>query len=89
MDYDDTRSWREGVPGAAELLERCKRASLGQHAQRAAWDLGALVRRVAREAPDVHRQLYEAVEVLLQLSRRLSPRPADRGDRAPRQGELS
>jgi hypothetical protein len=54
------------------LLERCKRASLRTQAWRAAWELGALVRRTATEAPEVHPRLRQAVEALQVLGARLA-----------------
>lgn len=55
-----------------ERLARCKRASLRSQAVRAAWQLGALVRRVEREAPQVHRRLRSAVEALQLLGAQLT-----------------
>jgi len=88
-----------------ERLARCKRASLRSQAVRAAWQLGALVRRVEREAPQVHRRLRSAVEALQLLGAQLTleleveaaperpPRRAVTSDpvvvRTPRAGEAS
>ena len=81
---DDRRPERDAA--ADGLLARYKRASLSRQAQRAAWHLGALVRRVEREAPEVYPRLRDTVEVLLQLGAKLShPRPPAG---SPRQGEL-
>ena len=52
-------------------LERLKRASLRDQSRRAAWQLGALARRVQREAPEVHGRLRSAVEALQLLSAQL------------------
>jgi len=54
------------------LLERCKRSSLRTQAWRAAWELGALVRRTQQEAPEVHQRLRNAVEALQVLGARLA-----------------
>ncbi len=100
MNNDDPRPERDAAPAAADLastdglLERCKRASLGRQALCAAWQLGALVRRVEHEAPEVHRQLRDAVEVLRLLGEQHAlehagdrvPRPT--AEPGPRQGEL-
>ena len=52
-------------------LERLKRASLRDQSRRAAWQLGALARRVQREAPEVHGRLRSAVEALQLLAAQL------------------
>ena len=52
-------------------LARCKRASLAQQARRVAWQLGALVRRCEREAPEVQMRLRIATEALQLLSARI------------------
>ena len=93
---DDQRPERDSVPTATQRsctdgqLERYKRASLGNQAQRAAWQLGALVRRVEHEAPHVQRPLRDAVEALLQLSQQLARQHAGETlpPGSPRQGEL-
>lgn len=54
------------------LLERCKRSSLRSQAWKAAWELGALVRRTQQEAPEVHQRLRNAVEALQVLGARLA-----------------
>lgn len=87
---DDTRLRRDVAPASADPadtdhgLARCKRRSLGSQALRAAWELGALLRRVEREAPDAQRPLRAAVEVLLSLARANEAPPPG----SPRQGEL-
>ena len=74
MKNDDHCPDRDAVPTAADLastdglLEHYKRVSLGHQARLAAWQLGALVRRVEREAPEAHRRLLDAVKVLQQLA---------------------
>ena len=55
----------------ADRLERLKRASLRDQAVRAIWQLGALLRRVEREAPHVHQRLRIAVEALQLLGAQL------------------
>ncbi|MCA8948860.1 MAG: hypothetical protein KDE27_05115 [Planctomycetes bacterium] len=65
-------------------LAQLKRSSLGEQALQAAWQLGALVRRVEHEAPAASPALREAVATLLQLREEL----ARQDPRRPRQGEL-
>lgn len=86
MIHDDPRPGRDPAPD--DDLARCKRASLGREALRVAWDLGALVRRAEREAPEVHDRLRAAVAALLRLGDRLaeSRAPERAGDRAARSG---
>lgn len=55
-----------------DQLERCKRASLRIQVQRGVWHLDALVRRVEREAPEVHRRLRSAVEALQLLGAQMA-----------------
>ena len=55
-----------------DMLERCKRASLHNQTKQAVWQLGALVRRAEREAPEVHLRLRAAVEALQLLNARLA-----------------
>ncbi len=85
---DDPRPERDAVLTAADLastdglLARYKRASLGRQALRAAWHLGALVRRVEREVPEVHPRLRDAVEALLLLGQQFAlPHAGDRASR--------
>jgi hypothetical protein len=55
-----------------DMLARCKRASLHKQTKQAVWQLGALVRRAEREAPEVHLRLRAAVEALQLLNARLA-----------------
>jgi hypothetical protein len=90
MTNDDHRPGRDAAAIEAQRaatdgpLARLKRASLRQQALGAAWQLGALVRRVEREAPEMHRRVLVAVAALQQLVATSDPVPA----RSPRQGEL-
>lgn len=76
---NEPQSERDARPTAADLgsiadrLACYKRASLRSQAQRAAWQLGALVRRVEHEAPEIHQRLRGAVEALQLLSAQLAP----------------
>ena len=79
-DYDQPRC--EGPARTAaitpeERLARLKRASLREQALEAAWRLGALVRRVEHEAPEVHGTLHHAVAALRGLCMRLGRESAD------------
>lgn len=91
----DHRPDRDAAPTSAglaatdDLLAHHMRASLGHQALRAAWQLGALIRRAQREAPEVQRPLRIAVEVLLRLGERDAARRAgghESADRPPAPG---
>lgn len=75
---NDPDSERLSTPTAAskkafeDKLARYKRASLRDQALRAVWRMEALLRRVKREAPEVHRRLRVAVEALQLLSANLA-----------------
>ncbi|MCR9245087.1 MAG: hypothetical protein NXI31_08640 [bacterium] len=70
---------------ADSLLECVKRASLARQAQHTAWQLGAFLRRVAREAPDYHGVLSEAVDALLRLNLQYSSSLPDGSVQEPQQ----
>ena len=57
---------------AERRLSEHKRASLARQALQTARQLGSLVRRVEREAPEVHQGLCDVVRELLLLSERLA-----------------
>ena len=61
-----------------DQLARHKRASLRNQVQGGVWHLDALVQRVEREAPEVHRRLRSAVEALQLLGAHLTLK--DEGD---------
>ncbi|MGK0153301.1 MAG: hypothetical protein ACI9SE_000245 [Neolewinella sp.] len=72
-----------------DTLARYKRASLRDQALRAVWRMDALLRRVKREAPEVHSRLRVAIEALQLLSAKLAigsagdlPLPTKAGPRA-------
>ncbi|MFT4513945.1 MAG: hypothetical protein ACI89X_000434 [Planctomycetota bacterium] len=78
MTNNDPQFERISTPTAAskaayaDTLARYKRASLRDQALRAVWRLEALLRRVKREAPEVHRRLRVAAEALQLLSAKLT-----------------
>lgn len=61
-----------------DQLVRHKRASLRNQVEGGVWHLDALVQRVEREAPEVHRRLRSAVEALQLLGAHLTLK--DEGD---------
>ena len=75
-----------------DRLARCLRASLGCHALRVAWELGALARRIAHEAPEHHPELRDAIATLTRLAARFAPAGGPSSTTGPggglRQGEL-
>ncbi len=77
-----------------DQLARWKRASLRDEAQRAAWQLGALLRRAEHEAPEVHVKLRVAIEALQLLRARLvledrAAIPAGLRSRVPAPGRIA
>ena len=83
MMNDDPQSERAADPITAprasttDMLARLKRASLHSQVRRSVWQLGALVRRVEREAPEVHSRLRSVVEALQLLNARLAMEAAN------------
>ena len=85
MNYSGPRSDRPVTRGSApeSRLDSLKRASLQHEAERAAWQLGALVRRAQHEAPEVYLRLRSAVEALQVLAARLAIESAEKGRATP------
>lgn len=68
----------------AAALPAVRALSLRQQADRSAWELGALLRRIDREMPDMAPALRDAIAALQAVAARALPPLPGR----PRQGEL-